>query len=191
MAENNSALVGVGAAGKVYVAPKGTALPTSAVGDLPGAYLNFGYVSEDGVTFADDDSTETLKSWFGPASMTKQILTEHKETCEFTPIEINEVVLKQLYGPNNVTVSTAGGYTEIVALHKGVTMPEVVVVVDAIPGDGMLSRYVMPVAQLTERGDISLTGTEIQGRSMTYTGNADNSGVTCYEYQVSGLDDES
>lgn len=180
MADNNSSLVGIGAAGKVYVAPKGTSLPTDASTQLSASYENFGYISSDGVTVADSDSSQSITAWGGDTVRT--ILTEHTETISFTPIEINEVVLEQTYGADNVTVATVGDTTTIASKHKGQTMPEVVIVVEAIPASNMKARYVMPLAQLTERGDASMTGTDIQGRQMTYTGNADSSGVTCYEY---------
>lgn len=180
MNDNISSLVGVGAAGKVYVAPKGSTLPTSASAALDAAFENFGYISSDGVTISGSDSSSSIYAWGGDS--VRVISTEHTETVAFTPIEINETVLKQTYGEDNVTVATVGTTTTIAAVHKGGTLPEVVIVVDAIPATGMKARYVFPLAQLTERGDASLTGTDVQGRQMTYTGNADGSGVTCYEY---------
>lgn len=179
MNDNVSSLVGVGAAGKVYVAPKGTALPTSASADLTG-FENFGYISADGVTISGSDSSSSIYAWGGDS--VRVISTEHTETVAFTPIEINETVLKQTYGDDNVTVTSSQDTTVIAARHTGVMLPEVVIVVDAIPATGMKSRYVLPLAQLTERGDAALTGTDIQGRQLTYTGNADGNGVTCYEY---------
>lgn len=186
MAENDASKVGIGAAGKVYIAPKGTTLPTDATTDLATvseAYVNFGYVSDAGVTMSESDNTNTIRAWGGDAVVTT--LSEHTETVAFTPIEINETVLKALYGDDNVDVTAGSGSTPttIVAKHKGQTMPQVVIVIEAIPNAGTKARYVMPLAQLTARGDASLTGTAVQGREMTYTGAADANGVTLYEYQ--------
>lgn len=180
MNDNISSLVGIGAAGKVYVAPKGTSLPSDASSALDAAFENFGYISSDGVTISNSDSTSNIVAWGG--DNVRVISTEHTETVSFTPIEINQTVLEQTYGASNVSVTTSGDTTVIASKHTGATLPEVVIVVDAIPASGMKARYVFPLAQLTERGDASLTGTDIQGRQMTYTGNADSDGVTCYEY---------
>lgn len=183
MADNDASKVGIGAAGKVYIAPKGTTLPTDATTTLSSDYVNFGYVSDAGVTMAESDNTNTIRAWGGDAVVTT--LSEHTETVAFTPIEINETVLKALYGDDNVDVTAGSGNTPttIVAKHKGQTMPQVVIVIEAIPNAGTKARYVMPLAQLTARGDASLTGTAVQGREMTYTGAADSDGVTLYEYQ--------
>ena len=37
-------------------------------------------------------------------------------------------------------------------------------------------------AQLTERGDVTLDGTQVDGRQLTFNMLADSNGVTMYEY---------
>lgn len=181
MADNNSANVGVGAAGKVYIAPAGTTLPADATTTLSGSFVNFGYVSDAGVTMSESSSTETLHDWGGDSIYT--VMSEFSETVAFTPVEINETVLKALYGDSNVTV-TSGSPTKILAKHTNDTMPSVVIVIEAVPNALTKARYVLPNAQLTARGDATLTGKAFQGREMTYTASADSSGVSMYEYQA-------
>lgn len=181
MADNTASNVGIGTAGKVYIAPAGTAAPADAVATLASAYENFGYISTDGVTLSENTSSNNLDSWGGQT--VRVLKTSYSETFTFTPIEINEVVLKAMYGDNQVTttVDSQTGVTKIVALHKNVNLPEVVIVIDTVESDTVKRRYVMSNAQLTERGDATHDGTGASGREMTYTANPNSSGVTCTE----------
>ena len=61
---NTVSNVGVGkpkVGGAVFVAPKGTALPTSASEELNEAYKCLGYISEDGITVSESRESEALK----------------------------------------------------------------------------------------------------------------------------------
>lgn len=174
MADNNSAYVGIGAAGKVYIAPAGTTLPTTASATLDPAFVNFGYISDAGVVFSESGNSQDLNSWGGQA--VKTIKSTYKETVKFTPIEVNADVARATY--KNVTVTTENGVTKIVAQHKNEPMPEVVCIIDCLPNDVTKTRYIAERAQLTARGDASLTGTGVQGRELEYTCNPNADGVT-------------
>ena len=78
------------------------------------------------------------------------------------------------------TVLLAEGYERMEPQRSG--GDEVVIVVDAIPATGMKARYVFPLAQLTERGEVTLDGTQVDGRQLTFNAIADANGVTTYEY---------
>ena len=141
MADNNSALVGVGAAGKIYVAPYGTSAPTDASTALPTTWQNFGYVSEEGIVISENAESTELVSWGGvPVKTTK---TKYSEKIAFTPIEVNEVVLKQTYGDDNVTVTAGSGTTptKIMASHTSDDLPAVAICVDVVHSDTVKGRY--------------------------------------------------
>ena len=178
MAENTTSNVGVGAAGKVYVAPKGTAAPTDASTALPAAWMNLGIISEDGITIAEDSDTTDINAW-PPTGVVRTIKTKYKETAVFSPIEINEAVLKQLYGDAQVTVKSG----KIVAKHTGKDLPEVCLCIDVIHSDTVKGRYFAPLAQLTKKGEQALSGSDPSGREMTYSCNPDSTGVTIYEFE--------
>ena len=187
---NDASNVGVGMPdvdGAIFVAPAGTAVPTAAelLGDLGSSFKAFGYVSTDGVTVSEDGETKELTAWGGKTI--KVIQTSFKETATFTPIEINETVLKEQYGEGNVATSevkTSDGkaYKVIESKHKGATLPSKVLVIKTCPTDDMVVVYVAQNAQLTERGDLALDGKDAQGRQMTYTCNADSDGNTMVSY---------
>lgn len=178
MADNDTSKVSVGAAGKVYIAPKGTTAPTDASTALPAAWKNLGIISEDGITIAEDADTTDINAW-PPTGVVRTIKTSYKETAAFTPIETNEEVLKQLYGEANVNVSSDG---KIVSKHTAKDLPEVCLCIDVVHSDTVKGRYFAPLAQLTERGDLELTGADASGRELTYTCNPDAEGTTIYEF---------
>lgn len=178
---NVSSNVGVGSAGVIYIAPKGTALPTDATTALDEAFKEFGFISEDGVTISEDTDSESIPSWGGKTVRVES--TKYTETVAFTPIECNEVVAKATYGDDAVTVSQKEGGTLIATKH-GITktMPAVCVVIDTVESETTKKRYCAGNAQVTERGDLEMDGTSAVGRELTYTCNADAEGVTMYEY---------
>ena len=191
---NDATNVGVGfpdVDGAIFIAPSGTAVPEALalLGDLPAAYEGFGYVSTDGVTIAEDSETSEIQAWGGKT--VKVVQTKYKETAAFTPIEVNKVVLAEQYGEDNVTTQTVTStdnnkYSVIVAKHRGVTLPEKVLVIKTAPSDEMVIIYVAEHAQLTERDDLALDGENAQGRQMTYTCNAgpDGTTITSYTYKL-------
>ena len=49
--------------GAIYYGPLKTALPTDATTVLAAAYLQLGYVSEDGVTNSNSADGDTINAW--------------------------------------------------------------------------------------------------------------------------------
>lgn len=170
--------IGVGAAGKVYVAPRGTTAPTDASSALPAAWTTLGIISEDGITIAEDSDTTDINGW-APTGVVRTIKTSYKETAAFTPIEVNEAVLKQTYGEAQVDVTDG----KIVAKHTAKDLPEVCLCIDVVHSSNVKGRYFAPLAQLTEKGDQELAGSDAAGRELTYTCNPDDSGVSIYEFE--------
>lgn len=49
--------------GNIYVAPFGTALPETPTETLNAAFTELGYVTDDGVTFSAEPTTEDINAW--------------------------------------------------------------------------------------------------------------------------------
>ena len=179
MATPSAANVGVGAAkvtGAIFVAPDGTALPTSAAASLASAYKCLGFTSDEGVTISEDSSNTAIRAWEGRAEV-YNVKTEYTEKLSFTPIECSDDVAKVIWGADNVTVSG----TSLTVKHHGATMAPVAVVIETVPKPGFVARYCCR-AQLVERGESKLDGQTVSGRALTFNCLADANGVTMTEY---------
>lgn len=179
MATMNTAEVGVGAAkvtGAIWVAPKGTTLPTDATTSLAGTYKLLGFTSDAGVTISENDSSQDLIAWEGRTKV-YSVKSEYYETVAFTPIQTNEDVLKLTWGDSNVTVSG----TKLTVNHTADTLDPVVIVIETSPRTGIVKRY-CGTFQLTARGDATLDGTQFDMRELTFSSVPDSSGIHMHEF---------
>lgn len=180
MATMNAAEVTVGAAkatGAIYVAATSVALPTDAVTTIPSAYKLLGFTSDEGVTISEDMSTEGITAWEGRTEV-YNVVTEYTESVAFTPIQCNADVAKLTWGDSGVEVDGSGN---IHAKHSGATIDPVHIVIETTPRTGIVKRYCGEF-QLTERGEVTMDGTTVDGRQLTFKAIADSNGVTMHEY---------
>lgn len=189
MATMNANEVTVGSAaatGAIWVAPKGTALPTDATTALAGTYKLLGFTSDAGVQISENASNQSIVAWEGRTEV-YNVRTEYAEQVSFTPIQANAEVARLTWGYEAGIVVTGSG--TIAVKHHGKTLEPVCIVIETVPRDGVIKRY-CGTFQLTERGAATLDGTQVDGRQLTFSSIPDSSGVTMYEYTsttVSGM----
>lgn len=181
MATMDASKVGIGSAavtGAIFVAPKGTTLPTDATTNLSGSFVLLGFTSDAGVTISESSSTEDLRAWEG-RSVVVSAVTEYTESVSFMPIQCNADVAKLMWGNDAVTVDGTSG--AIHAKHHGKTMEPVVIAIETTPRVGIVKRYT-GTFQLVERGEHVMDGTQVEGRQLTFNAIADSDGYTMHEY---------
>lgn len=164
--------------GAVYRAPLGTALPTDATTALNVAFVDMGYVSEDGVTNSNTIESDDIKAWGGDTVLALQ--TDKTDTFAMTLIEsMNINVLKAVFGDGNVTGTLADG---IVVEANATEQEDAAWVIDMIARGNVKHRIVIPSGKISEVGDTVYSDTEAVGFEVTVTATPDTDGNTHYEY---------
>lgn len=154
MEENNKANITIGRpteGGAVFWAPAGTALPASADADLDSAFVNLGYVTEDGVTVSTEEEGDDIVAW-GPEDV-MHAETAYRKTVSLALLETARVsVLKFLYGEENVQVENDGS---LAWDDTGEPLPRGVLVVDTLQNNGSanprVKRQIFGDAQFVDR----------------------------------------
>lgn len=105
MSGNAEAIV-IGANGSVSVAPLGTPLPETIDDTLNAAFLDTGYLSEDGVKQTDGRTVEGIKVWQSLYEV-RRFVTAKEFMIAFVMREWNRVTLPLAYGGGTITESPA------------------------------------------------------------------------------------
>lgn len=150
--------------GAIFRAPLGTPLPTGPTDVLDPAFLELGYVSDDGLTNNNSADNETIHAWGGAPVLN----VPGDKTDEFTYklIEaLNPNVLGTVYGDDNVDVDMAAGIIHVIATTE--EMQEQVYVIDTILKGGALRRILIPQGALGEVGEIVYKDDEPIGYEIT------------------------
>ena len=148
--------------GAIFVAPKGTTLPTDAVSALDDAFKCLGYASEEGLTNENTAETGEIKAWGGDVVATTQ--TAKPDRFKTTLIEtLNVHVLKTVYGDENVSGTLEEGIT-VRANSK--TQPPLVWIFELILNDA-LKRVVIPEGSVKEVAEINYKDDNVTGYQTT------------------------
>lgn len=78
----------VAGTGAVHVAPEGTALPTDLTTPLPAAWLDVGYIGEDGTQFSFSRDQEEITAWQS-AEPIRVLITSEPKTISFELLEFD------------------------------------------------------------------------------------------------------
>lgn len=148
------------ATGALRWAPLGTTLPTDAKAALDAAFVDLGYIGEDG--FTESNSRDiTKKKAFG-GSTVKILQTDYTATVSFTFLEsVNANVLKAVFGEDNVTVTPAAGANgnQVRVSKNKAILPHKSWVIDTIDDDKHY-RSVIADGQVMTIGDITIVHTD-------------------------------
>lgn len=174
MAANSTANVSTGkgvVGGYLFSAPVGTPLPTDYTTKLDEAFVNVGFLSDEGITFTTDASTDDFHDLNGDKVLTAISSVDHQLAVQF--IEVNEASLKETFGQANVNTGTGGTLT---VKHNNTDMPHRSLVGEFVLRDGRRFRKVIPDAQVTEWDDTTIVSSELYMLPVTYTEYPDENG---------------
>ena len=116
----------------------------------PTGMIPSGFISEDGVTESNENDVEKIKAWGGDT--VRVVQTDHTVTYSLTFLESSPVILKAVYGADNV-VETDGRITvkvnSDVLEHRSWAF-------EMKDGDSKI-RIFVPDGQIISRGEITYT----------------------------------
>lgn len=103
----NADAIVVAGNGTVRIAPVGTTQPTTPTATPAAAWLDLGYVTEEGVTFTDSKEIADVAAWqsFYPV---RKIITGKEATLAFGLREWDERTIPLAFGGGSVTNPSAG-----------------------------------------------------------------------------------
>lgn len=155
----DSSNVDVAVTGALSKAPTGTAAPTNSTTALPAAWVDHGYLSEDGVTENRERDSNEIAAWQN-GDIVRTVYTKGKFTINATMIETKKETVETFYGS---AVNPLDGSVEINPIETGGRHSWVL---DYIDGDKFVRLY-LPDAEVTEVGEVTIAGTDAVGYEIT------------------------
>lgn len=164
--------------GALWRAPLGTALPTDATSNLNAAFVELGYLSQEGLVNSNSPTGTDVFAWGGDKVLTT---AENKpDTFKGTLLEtLNINVLKTAYGDANVTGTLAAGLT---VKANNTERANYCYVAEMVLRGGGVKRIVLPSASISAMDDITYADNAASGYGLTFSCEPDSSGNTHYEY---------
>lgn len=185
---NNTANVSVGkgvSGGYMFVAPQGTTLPTDYDTELDAAFLNVGYLGDDGIVFSDSSSNDSFFDLNGDSI--ENSASEIEKTITVTFREIKKDTLAVIYGAANVTDANGA----LTVYDKGPSTDALSVVFELLLKNGRKWRAVVPNCKLGELGDMTVASTELVGREVTLSALKDATTGTYYNHYFESTETEA
>lgn len=173
----NAANVKVGITGELFVAPIGTSRPTSATDSLDGAYVGLGYVSEDGVTEAHEDSVDNIVAWQN-STIVRAVRTASLMTLSCTLIETKGSVLELFHPGATIESDGATGWKLEVPTPEIARRQFALNVVDG----AKVMRIDIGNGEITSRGEVTYGSSDAVGYQITITCYPDENGLLCVKY---------
>lgn len=176
----NADAVSVGISGELFEAATGSTRPTDSSSALDAAYTGLGYVSEDGVTEAHEDTVQNIVAWQN-ATVVRAARAESVMTLAMTLIETKGKVLELFHPGSTVEAVGAGEWKLEVPTPSSDRRQFVLNVVD---GD-TVTRIDVGSGEVTSRGEITYANGSAIGYQITITCYPDSNGLLAIKYSNS------
>lgn len=169
----------VAAKGNIYVAPVGTALPTTEVATLNGAFIDLGYTSEDGVSLNFGQTTQDIGAWQS-ASAVRRIRTGTTMAITFNLLQFNRLSTSLAFGGGTWSNAAAASW-RYDPPDEDDAIVEYAFVLDIQDGTKK-TRYVLERSTVSEDVNVTLVRTNAAVLPITMKAlKPDNGNSTWYE----------
>lgn len=147
MAWDDASEIIVASGGELYVAPVGTALPTTPTAALNAAFIGTGYFTEDGVTVTVTPDISEFRAWQSQQAVRRERKAQQWQMSGALE-QWNEETIVRAFGGGSVTSPSTGVYRYELP-EAGDALDEFAVVLDAIDG-ARRHRWVIARANVLE-----------------------------------------
>lgn len=171
---NNANNVIVAGNGKVYVAPVGTTAPTNYATSLNAAFLELGFVSEEGATFTESKDITDINAWQSFYAIRK-IVTARNVQVSFALREWNKRTIEFALGGTVAVNSAEWKYTPPAPESTG----EKSLVLEWLDGSKGYRLY-FPRGIVTEAVESTLTRTSAADLPVTFGAVDPGTGASIY-----------
>lgn len=140
-----------------------TALPTTLPKEAPSPFTEVGWLGEDGINLAPDDSVEKLKGFQGGRTI-RTIVTSSDTSFKFTALESSAMVMglfldyKDTKKQGKLTINKLGG-REVIAKSFVV----------GVRDGNVIDWYIIDNGEIGERSEVNLGSSELVGWEFTVT----------------------
>lgn len=148
----------VAGTGQAYVAPVGTALPTTAVAALNAAFYGLGYHTEEGVSINQAVDISEFRVWQSKY-VVRRVRNTEDFTLSFQLVQFNEETLPLAFGGGEVVSDGSTGFRYNPPSAND-AVDERSMVIDVIDGD-MVGRFVIPKGSVSEPVETSFNRTNL------------------------------
>lgn len=174
----NAELARLGVTGALYVAPMGTTSPTDLAAWGVG-WVDLGYISDDGVVESLDEDRQDFTPWQSATPIRTEV-TSATQTFSATLWESKAATVSLFYriAEDDMTVSGTAP-NEIVSFNQaGKPARDLRAFgIDVIDGT-YHRRIILPMAEVTERGDVSYKSDTLIGYEVTITAYPASDGIS-------------
>lgn len=157
----------------VWVAPKGSTLPTTLAAPTT-PLVEVGWLSEDGIEFARSEDRQVFRAHQG-GTVVKRKTTSVDDSFKFQCLETTAVTLGLLYKGQTPTVAT--GVATIAVTNQTAT-DERAWVIDEVADDGTTMRYAIPVGSAETTASVVYKTDEMTVYEFTVGVNGDYTVIT-------------
>lgn len=133
MAYNNADEIFVASNGQIYVAPVGTALPTTPTGTLNSAFVGLGFVTEEGVSLSVTPEIKEILAWQSRQAVRRD-LTKQEIQASFQLQQWDEDTVPLAFGGGEISALGGGGYRYDFPVEED-ALTSYSMVIDAQDGD--------------------------------------------------------
>lgn len=162
--------------GYFFSAPIGTKVPTDYSSELDEAFVNLGYILEDGFVITEEQDSNEVKDINGDT--VDELSSSRTESVKVTLLETKLETLQEVRGHKNVTDEDG----TITVKHNSEPRDYRVYVLELLLKNNRKSRVVIPNGKIVEIGDI----TYASGEPLSYEVNikcfVDENADTMLEY---------